>query len=141
MLSERAQANLIGLLVASVVIVMMLLAAVSGSAAVIQQQTTNTPIGEPCVVTPADRCVDPTIHRLKTSDEPQQVRLRDGEHWIGITPTGGEPITVVRLDGEVVLADPAGLQGLQRVIIGTPGRYEVTSEGGPGIIRLRRSGA
>jgi len=143
MTAERAQATLIGLLVAVIMLTMTLLAVVSISTVVVEHQSTAAravaigDLGDHCVEAAPDRCVDESIRQLAVSDQPHRVRLRSGRHWIGISTDALAPVRIVRIDGQVVLSDPAGLDGVYSVTIPSPGRYTITADGGRGIIRLR----
>lgn len=143
MTSERAQATLIGLLVATIMLTMTLLAAVTVSTAVVDDQSTAARavatggLADPCVEAAPDVCVDVQIRQLAVSEQPHRVRLRAGWHWIGVSGDAQSPVRVLRIDGQPVLSDPAGLDGIYRIMIPTAGRYTVTADGGAGIIRLR----
>ena len=140
---ERAQATLIGLLVATILLTMTLLAAVSVSTTVVEQQSSAAravatgELDDHCVESAPDTCVGLTIRQLAVSEQPHRVRLRAGLHLIGISGDARTPVRSLRIDGQPVLSDPAGLDGVYSVMIPTPGRYTITTDGGGGVIRLR----
>ena len=143
MQDDRAQATLLGLVVAMTVLTTLLLAGVSISTAVIDQQvsmghpTGGSALDGPCVRGLDHVCVDPSIRLLPIEQQPHRVDLRAGIHLVGISPQGAHTIRILRIDGETVLADPEGLDGVYQITAETPGNYTLTTDGDGGVIRLR----